>query len=138
MPSKHDPSDADERAAIEAGVTRDHLPKGTRPSAVFTVVGGSHAGQRFEVRDAVILGRECGLSPCFEATGVSRIHARLWCSAQGAFHIEDLGSANGTFINDRRIERRTLVVGDKLRLGPSLVLEFALGYEPEQSNARSG
>lgn len=95
---------------------------------MFTVVTGAHAGEHFEVRDAVVLGRECHLSPCFAETGVSRQHARVWRSAQGAFFIEDLGSTNGTFVNDVRVERRALAVGDKLRLGPTLVLELALTY----------
>jgi pSer/pThr/pTyr-binding forkhead associated (FHA) protein len=119
---------------VQGGVTRDQLPKGSRPSAVFTVIGGEHQGERFEIRDPVVLGRECALSPCFGASGVSRFHARIWCSAQGAFHIEDLGSSNGTFVNERRIGRRTLVVGDKIRLGPNLTLEFALGYDPQSSS----
>lgn len=75
-----------------------------------------------------MLGRECPLSPCFGETGVSRQHVRVWRSAQGAFFVEDLSSTNGTFINDVRIDRRAVVVGDKLRLGPTLLLELSLTY----------
>jgi pSer/pThr/pTyr-binding forkhead associated (FHA) protein len=118
---------------FDGGATRDQLPKGSRPAVVFTVLTGPHVGERFEVRDAIVLGRDCELSPCFGETGVSRQHARVWQSAHGAFFIEDLGSTNGTFINEMKVERRALVVGDKLRLGPTLVLELALSYftDPE-------
>jgi predicted component of type VI protein secretion system len=108
--------------------TSDQRPPGNRPFALLTVVTGPHQGGVLEVRDAVVLGRDCQLSACFEETGVSREHARVWCSAQGAFHIEDLGSTNGTFINDKRVERRMLVVGDQIRLGPVLCLRFTLGH----------
>lgn len=108
-------------------VTRDQRPPGSRRSALLTVLTGPHASDVLEVRDQVILGRACDLSRCFEETGVSRDHARVWCSAQGAFHVEDLGSTNGTFVNDARIERRALVVGDEIRIGPVLKLRFELG-----------
>jgi pSer/pThr/pTyr-binding forkhead associated (FHA) protein len=112
-------------------VTRDQRPPGRRPSALLTVVSGPVAGEVLEVRDAVVLGRDCDLSTCFEETGVSRAHARIWCSALGAFHIEDLESTNGTFINDLRVERRALVVGDEVRLGPALKLRFTLSPDRE-------
>ncbi len=56
-------------------------------------------------------------------SGVSRRHARI-SLAEGATYIEDLDSANGSFINDQRLEPRTsyrLQPGDELRLG-SLIL----------------
>jgi len=53
--------------------------------------------------------------------GVSRLHAVLSYEATGEMiHIYDLGSANGTYINGRRLhptERRVLRDGDELRLG---------------------
>jgi pSer/pThr/pTyr-binding forkhead associated (FHA) protein len=47
---------------------------------------------------------------------VSRTHAHLECSA-GSCTVEDLGSANGTFVNGRRVSRAALAPGDRLRLG---------------------
>jgi hypothetical protein len=56
------------------------------------------------------------------AYGVSRRHARLvWA---GEWTIEDLNSANGTFVSGQRIEQRTpLRDGDQIMLG-CLVLTF--------------
>ena len=56
-------------------------------------------------------------------SGVSRRHARL-AVVDGATYIEDLDSANGSFLNDQRLQPRTpyrLQSGDELRLG-SLIL----------------
>jgi pSer/pThr/pTyr-binding forkhead associated (FHA) protein len=83
----------------------------------------------------LVLGRHTEGYACFEAEGVSREHARLWRSAKGAFHLEDLGSRNGTFVNGLKVQRRTLVVGDHVRLGPDLELEFSIVYDPERPSA---
>ena len=64
---------------------------------------------------------------------LSRRHSRISRSETGQLAIEDLGSANGTFVNEERIEApRTLAVGDLVRVGQT-VLEVteASGGQPE-------
>jgi DNA-binding winged helix-turn-helix (wHTH) protein len=68
-----------------------------------------------------VLGRDPDLELFLDAPGVSRRHAvsRIF---GGAATVEDLGSKNGTFIADRRIESATpLADGDVIRVGPVLV-----------------
>jgi pSer/pThr/pTyr-binding forkhead associated (FHA) protein len=49
---------------------------------------------------------------------LSRRHATVTRGPGGELTIEDLGSANGTFVNDERIsEPRVLQPGDVVRLG---------------------
>jgi hypothetical protein len=52
---------------------------------------------------------------------VSHMHARIM--RRGAYHfVEDLGSTNGTFLNDRRIEQDAqLKVHDELRVGQTIL-----------------
>ena len=70
-----------------------------------------------------LAGREPTCAVWLDAAGVSRRHARLNLDADGAT-IEDLGSKNGTWLNDDRIsDRTTLRDGDRLQLGPES-LEF--------------
>jgi ABC transport system ATP-binding/permease protein len=47
---------------------------------------------------------------------VSRLHCQL---TAGDLDVEvvDLSSTNGTFVNDRRIDRARLGIGDRLRVG---------------------
>ncbi|HEX8220440.1 MAG TPA: protein kinase [Chloroflexia bacterium] len=62
------------------------------------------------------------------AAYVSRQHARIISDAGGYF-VEDLGSANGTFLNDRRLPAGVptrLRNGDKVRIG-KVLLNFILG-----------
>jgi sulfite reductase alpha subunit-like flavoprotein len=47
---------------------------------------------------------------------VSRRHARLEL-VSGQLVLSDLGSTNGTFVNDARVTRHVLVAGDRMRIG---------------------
>jgi FHA domain len=80
---------------------------------------GPLAGRRFELADPeVVLGREnAAITLADEET--SRRHAVIRVIA-GTVVIEDLGSTNGTFVDGRRIETVTeLVGGETIRLGQS-------------------
>ena len=58
--------------------------------------------------------------------GVSRFHAEVLLR-DGEASLRDLGSLNGTFVNDRRLDRDTpvtLAPGDRIRLGSSVHVEF--------------
>jgi pSer/pThr/pTyr-binding forkhead associated (FHA) protein len=62
---------------------------------------------------------------------ISRRHARLTLDAAFACAIEDLGAANGTFVDEVRLATgapRTLAAGERLRLGD---LELTLERVPE-------
>jgi pSer/pThr/pTyr-binding forkhead associated (FHA) protein len=47
---------------------------------------------------------------------VSRLHCRL-SAEEDRLEVVDLSSTNGTFVNDKRIERAVLGSGDRLRVG---------------------
>jgi len=60
-------------------------------------------------------GEEAGVR--IDVDGVSRRHARI-VAHSGRFTLEDLGSKNGTYLGDRRLEEpATLADGDDVRLG---------------------
>ncbi len=73
---------------------------------------------------------------------LSRVHASV-SRAGLVFEIRDLGSRNGTFINGERVERRSLTVGDVVRVGDTLLEvgteepERAVESEDESLVARS-
>jgi DNA-binding winged helix-turn-helix (wHTH) protein len=71
-----------------------------------------------------------------QSTSVSRRHARLVVTAQGA-RVEDLGSKNGTYVNGRRADGMVLLAdGDVLRVG-TVKMTFRL-FPPEAPTATSG
>ena len=80
------------------------------------VQSGSEAGRRLEVEGEHTIGRE---DQEFTLTDpeVSRRHALVRATAAGV-EIEDLGSSNGTFVNEDRIAGTTeLNDGDTVRIG---------------------
>jgi len=82
-----------------------------------------------------VIGRnpECGV--WVDAAGVSRRHARLKLDTEsGAATIDDLGSTNGTFVNETRVEAEAaLRDGDLVHLGP-VALTFR-AWLPERSRS---
>ncbi|MCB0208006.1 MAG: FHA domain-containing protein [Anaerolineae bacterium] len=68
---------------------------------------------------------------------VSRLHARLECSDQGCVLI-DVGSGNGTFVEEERIERVTLQSGCLIRLGRSNLRFEAASPANRPKRARAG
>lgn len=68
--------------------------------------------------DVRTIGRAAGAQFIVDAPLVSRVHCRLTLSSSGALQVEDLGSTNGTIVNDRLIAAATpLSQGDTLRVG---------------------
>lgn len=63
------------------------------------------------------IGRAPRADCIVDAHMVSRLHCRLHVTPLQQLEVEDLGSTNGTFVNDRRVERAFLVAGDRLRIG---------------------
>ncbi len=86
------------------------------------VLGGKHPGQEIAVQGPEFLvGRapECKLRP--NSDMVSRRHCMI-AIAEGRVTIRDLGSRNGTIVNNQKIAgEHELRTGDKLKVGP---LEF--------------
>jgi tRNA A-37 threonylcarbamoyl transferase component Bud32 len=113
--------------------------RAARPTAKLVVAGTTELDASFVLqKDNNLLGRtdphsnvfpEIDLSRFDPETKVSRRHARIWREGE-TFLVEDLGSVNGTVINDsvRLAPRqpRVLDSGDKLRLGET-TLHFLLG-----------
>jgi len=82
-----------------------------------TVVQGALAGRSFEFRSEAVVGRSRTSDVLVEEETVSRRHARLGHDSSG-WWIEDLGSANGSRINGKRLTSGVgLKDGDHIILG---------------------
>jgi signal transduction histidine kinase/ActR/RegA family two-component response regulator len=104
--------------------TLDQTLRAVRLVAQLTVVEGRAAGRKFKVEGTATIGRSPDATVMLDDPEVSRLHARLNRNDAGAYVLEDLQSRNGTFVNGVRAERRLLAYGDKIRVGPQVVLEF--------------
>jgi predicted component of type VI protein secretion system len=73
----------------------------------------------------VSIGRDPNADICLDNTGISRDHAVIERTA-GGYVIADLGSANGTFLNERPVRREYLSSDDVVHIG-----KFALWMDIE-------
>jgi serine/threonine protein kinase len=75
--------------------------------------------------DSVMVGRDRTCSIVLTHPAVSRRHARITLSGSN-FVLEDLKSANGTYVNNARIERASLKPGDVVRFGADPACSYVL------------
>jgi pSer/pThr/pTyr-binding forkhead associated (FHA) protein len=85
------------------------------PKFLLRGVSGAVFGKVFAVTGPLVIGRaaECDIS--VPADEMSRRHAMVKPTQDG-LTVEDQGSANGTYINDKRVQQGFLRPGDELRL----------------------
>src|ERR1051325_4099513 len=81
----------------------------------------------------VLIGRQAGATLKIANASVSRRHAVIEKDGD-RFIIADLGSRNGTFVNDVPVRRRELQHGDRVRIGES---QFFFLYEDTDEPART-
>jgi hypothetical protein len=92
-----------------AEAARDALPAPRlRPSPI--------AAHPLVSRARVLLGRGLACQFVFADNSVSRRHAELRLE-DGLWHLRDLGSLNGTWVNGRRVREAEVRPGDEIRLG---------------------
>jgi hypothetical protein len=107
-------------------MARTYPSTGSQPPSVELIVRqGPRPGQRFSLtQPTVTIGREVGNDVVVSDPQVSRRHASLtWDGSH--FIIQDLDSANGTFVNRERISGpHSLQDGDLLGMGGQVELAF--------------
>jgi two-component system, cell cycle response regulator len=93
----------------------------TGKGACLVVIVGDEIGKRvtLEERDLVI-GRSSTSDIQLDMDNVSRNHAMLTRTTLG-WVVRDLGSTNGTFVNDSRVSERALKDGDQIRVGRAML-----------------
>lgn len=73
-----------------------------------------------------VVGRTSRAHIHLEDDGVSREHARFTTNDDGFVSVVDLGSTNGTWVNGARIDAAIVREGDRIGIGPDVMLRF--GY----------
>jgi len=77
----------------------------------------------------MVIGRLAEADISIDADSVSRRHARL-CLGDEGWQLEDLGSTNGSFVNEERVDRRVLRDGDVIGIG-ACIMKFLSGANIE-------
>lgn len=99
------------------------------------VIRGNDQGVRFELSEPALgIGRDASNALQIHDSEVSRRHAEL--DREGtSYRLSDLGSANGTYVNGRRVSEQLLASGDHVQIGSTLMLFTAAAEEPADSLA---
>jgi len=84
-----------------------------------TVTGGSQRGEHYAFfKDLVLIGRSKRADLNLNDSLVSAEHSRIIMS-ENAVEVEDLGSKDGTFVNQLPVQRINLNSGDRIQIGRS-------------------
>ena len=98
--------------------------KSARDRPYLIVLSGSDVGQMHKVQTGEsVMGRGSTANIKLSDDGISRRHARILVQGSKVV-IEDLGSANGMFINGARVATAALKDGDQIQLGGTTILKF--------------
>jgi eukaryotic-like serine/threonine-protein kinase len=111
--------------------TKDvYLVNGHPVLASLSMQNGPMAGRTYRFhQDISTVGRTTGNDLVISGRTVSRRHARLWFDNSN-WYVEDVGSANGTFVNNVRIyQPHQLRDGDLVSFGEEVVV-FRITYGP--------
>ena len=133
------PQDLAETSEATIIVSTDDLRQaqqqtGRQQQAYLIVISGPHVGTMFKIDEPqVTVGRSSKADLYVNDVGISRQHAQLICYGEDVF-IEDLQSANGTFLNGNHVDRRQqLKDGDKITLGSTTILKFTYHDELDET-----
>ena len=112
--------------------------------ASLLIISGTSSGDYYLLKGrSVLIGRDDDSPIQIVDEAVSRRHLRIRHDDGDRYVAEDLHSANGTLVNDERIDRgRPLVDGDILKLGSTEIMfcavDFADGETAFQHYRRRG
>lgn len=98
-------------------------------NAKLVVVGGDAQFDQVELKLPVVIGRGLEVDLAVSDELISRRHAEI-TEQNGRLMVRDLGSRNGTFVNNRRIDLATLEPEQLLTLG---TITFRALYQVDES-----
>jgi two-component system, cell cycle response regulator len=108
-----------------------------RNLATLTVVSGPRVGAIYTlIEEETFIGRAVGCGIQIDDPGISRRHAKVIRQTLTTCLVQDLESRNGTFVNGTQVSSARLSEGDRLAIGETIVLRFALTDEAEEQRLR--
>lgn len=131
-------SDWEESDEATAVVNLADLRRQTRssPSKIHHLlvhVQGTELGRVRELKsDSVLIGRSADAEVWLGDDGVSRKHAKLVKSGSD-YVLEDLNSANGSFVQGERVTRQKLSDGDQIQLGPAAIFRYSITDDDQKA-----
>jgi diguanylate cyclase (GGDEF)-like protein len=112
-------------------VLTTRTPTNAAPCLVQIAPMNSAVGCRHLLTDSVLVGRDTRCTILCPDNSVSRLHAKIEHRPDGLYSVMDLGSSNGTSVNDTPVTTTAVLKnGDYLRVGNTL-FRFLVGGNVE-------
>jgi len=119
-----DSREATKTALADGDTLKIRLEEAKATAPTLVVISGKPLGKSFHLtEEKMVLGRELTAEISIGETAISRRHTEFYLSPTGV-QVKDLGSTNGTYVNDVRIPKEVyhpLNDGDLVRCGSTLL-----------------
>ncbi|MCA9562725.1 MAG: GGDEF domain-containing protein [Myxococcales bacterium] len=113
-------------------VIREDGPVAEVGDACLVVINGADLGKRYPLtRLSTVIGRSSKTDVQIEEDAISRNHAMI-VNRGDRYLLKDLGSTNGTYVNDRPVEELDLRDGDLIKIGRT-IFKFLSGSNIESA-----
>ncbi len=123
MAGEDEKSLSDKTEVAESQTLKIRLEQAKSSAPCLVVISGKPLGKSFFLTNpSMVLGRDLTADISIGETSISRRHTEFSITNEGIM-CKDLGSTNGTFINDQRCGNQLLVDGDLIRCG-NTILKF--------------
>lgn len=124
--------DFDPRSTLDTAASVIPPVVDTNKTACLVIIYGAELGKRIPLdHGAVECGRAVDIGLPLDDDAASRRHARFSWTGSG-YLVSDLGSTNGTYVNDVMARERSLHDGDQVKIGRT-IFKFIHGSNVETS-----
>ena len=113
-----------------AGKRRLHMAK------IHVMLAGKEVGTYPLKASPWIVGRHASCHVHIDNAGISRKHCQFTYE-NGVYHVQDLASANGTFVGDKRVSKAPVENGTEVNIGKYVLIfeDSGLEFAPGQGQA---
>ncbi|HEY2899859.1 MAG TPA: GGDEF domain-containing protein [Polyangia bacterium] len=131
-----DPNDTSESDHVRAKTVVTSISRiSERPSAkeaCLVVIYGSELGKKYNLNAAsLVIGRSSKCDIQIDQESISRNHSKILNTGKSIL-VRDLGSTNGTYVNDEPIDEYVLRDGDLIKIGRT-IFKFLTGGNIENA-----
>jgi two-component system cell cycle response regulator len=131
-----DPNDTSESDHVRAKTVVTSISRITdRPAAkeaCLVVIYGSELGKKYNLNSSsLVIGRSSKCDIQIDQESISRNHSKIVNTGKSIL-VRDLGSTNGTYVNDEPIDEYVLRDGDLIKIGRT-IFKFLTGGNIENA-----
>jgi pSer/pThr/pTyr-binding forkhead associated (FHA) protein len=95
--------------------------RGKIPTKIFVLDQRGRKTATHRLNGTLQIGRAPTCQIRLDDNYISQLHAKIW-DRNGAWVVEDLGSTNGTYLNQRKVTAPTEIsAGDRIRVGKTVL-----------------